>query len=1039
MKFSFEADLNYQRAAINAVVDLFRGEDALTSQFTVQADPEARDTLPGTGFSGTGVANRLSLDSETILENLQGVQETAGFGPESSLESVNFTVEMETGTGKTYVYLRTIYELHERYGFKKFIVVVPSVAIKEGVLASLEMLREHLGSLYANPPMQFFQYDGNQPSQVRTFATSSGIEIMVMTVGSINKDSNMIFKPTEKLDNEVPIDLIRETRPIVIVDEPQSVYGDDGNPRKKPGRGRIGISRLHPLAVLRYSATHPKFDRGNLVYRLDAIAAYEKQLVKQIEVDSLVTESSGTTPYVQLKSVKRSAGNFSARIEVDADNGTGVHRRIVTVRDGDNLGDVTGRTLYSNLTVSAVGVQPEYIRFDTVAKALAPGESIGAEVNVGEKSRQMIAQTIRQHLRKEEEFRTHRRDIKVLSLFFVDSVSKYRVYDEDGNAHPGEYARIFEEEYARITSEPEFTTLLDSQLPDAVAAEAHQGYFSVDRNKKSGTERFIETSEKTAAGRQAAEAAYEQIMKRKAWLTTPGTPIRFIFTHSALQEGWDNPNVFQICVLRNMGSERWRRQSVGRGLRLCVDGSGNRVHGFHVNRLTVIANESYEEFAEQLQHEIAEDLGIPFGKVTADSIARIEFSDPETGKPIKVGAAAAQNLVTALLIGGYIDAAGKVQDVLRKAVQEDSEELKALVSDVVADESGQIKVLDLIKRLARPIDIKKAGDRIPVPIVEERIESPEFQALWDRIKHRTEYRVQVDETELRLALVKALQRMIPVPARKGEWQTSRVEKIDQSGLVADVAATRRADVTYADSENLPDILSVLADRTQLTRATIAHVLADSGTLPQFVRNPQAYVDRVSRLMNETKETFLLKGLQYDLVADDRPADERWYPLSLLNNADLQGYEGAGGNIVSDRDGMAISFAAKSPYRHVVAQSGVEKEFALNLLRREDVKAFVKLPDSFRVPTPFGSYVPDWAVLVELPDGSRYIVFETKGTPNIEGLRMVEKGKILAAEVHFDAVTERVGISDLDYQTVTTMDDFNGVLDGAGLGGGRGQR
>ena len=1034
MKFSFEADLDYQRAAIDAVVDLFKGEDALTSQFTVHADPGAQHSLPGVGLSGTGVANRLGLDSETLLENLQGVQETAGFSPEGSLDSVNFTVEMETGTGKTYVYLRTIFELHERYGFTKFIVVVPSVAIMEGVLSSLEMLREHFGSLYANPPMQYFQYDGNQPTRVRNFATASGIEIMVMTVGSINRDSNTVFKPTELLDNEVPLDLIRETRPIVIVDEPQSVYGDDGNPRKKPGAGRRGITKLNPLAVLRYSATHPKFDRANLVYRLDAIAAYEKQLVKQIEVDSLVTESSGTTPYVQLKNVKRSAGNFSARIEVDTDNGTGVHRRVVTVRDGDNLGDITGRGLYSNLTVSALGVQPEYIRFDTVAQALTPGGSIGAEVNADEKARQMIAQTIRQHLRKEEEFRVHQRDIKVLSLFFVDSVSKYRVYDESGNAQPGEYARIFEQEYVRITSEQEFTTLLGSRMPDVVAEEAHQGYFSVDRNKKRGTERLVETSEKTAAGRQAAEAAYEQIMKSKAWLTTPGTPIRFVFTHSALQEGWDNPNVFQICVLRNMGSERWRRQSIGRGLRLCVDGSGSRVHGFHVNRLTVIANESYEEFAEQLQHELAEDLGIPFGKVTADSIARIEFTDPETGKPIRIGAAAAENLITALLIGGYIDAAGKVQDVLRKAVQEDSAELKALVRDVVPNELGQVNVLGLIKRLVRPIDIKKAGDRIPVPIVQERIASPEFKALWDRIKHRTEYRVQVDETELQQTLVKALQRMIPVPARKGDWRTSRVKKIDQSGLVADIAATRRADVTYADSEDLPDILSILADRTQLTRATIAQVLADSGTLSQFVRNPQAYVDRISRLMNETKETFLLKGLQYDLVADNRPVDERWYPLSLLNTADLQGYEGAGGNIVSDRDGKAISFAAKSPYRHIVAQSGVEKEFALNLLRREDVKAFVKLPDSFRVPTPFGFYVPDWAVLVELPDGSRYIVFETKGNPNIEGLRMTEKGKILAAEVHFDTITERAGISDLEYRTVTTMDDFNGVLDGTGRDG-----
>lgn len=1026
MKFTFDAELGYQRAAIDAVTGLFAGQDALTGAFDVYAHPSLHGGFQG--MADTGIANRVVLDDDTLLDNLRSVQAASGFAPEPELTSMNFTVEMETGTGKTYVYLRSIYELHENYGFTKFVVVVPSVAIKEGVLTSLGMLKEHFGSLYGNPPMQYFEYDGGNPSRVRTFATSSGIEIMVVTVGAINKDSNVIHKPAEDLDDERPIDLIAATRPVVIVDEPQSVYGDDGNPRKAPGAGRRAIAKFEPLAVFRYSATHPKFDKSNLIYRLDAIAAYEKELVKQIEVDSLVTESSGTVPYVMLKGVKRSANKFSARIEVDAEQGGKIVRKTVTVRDGDNLQFVTGRDIYKDLTVSALSVAPEGIRFDTVAETLAPGEAIGAEVTLGERARQMIAQTIRQHLRKEKEFAFAGLSIKVLSLFFVDSVAKYREYDSDGNAQPGEYARIFEEEYAQVSREPEFSMLHPDQPADAVAREAHQGYFSVDRNKKTGAERLVDTAENTAAGRQQAERAYHDIMQDKVGLTTPGTPIRFIFSHSALQEGWDNPNVFQVCVLRNMGSERWRRQSIGRGLRLAVDGSGNRLQGFGVNRLTVIANESFEEFAEQLQHELAEDLGIEFGRVTVDGFARLTFKDPTAdGAVVPLGAAAATALFADLVSHGYVDKAGTVQEALRRAVQDDSPQLRALVEQVAPVETAQIALLGLIKRLAKPIEIKKASERVVVPLVRERLESPEFEALWNRIKYRTEYRLEVDEYALRAALIDKVRQMEPVRKRKGEWQTSRVQRIDQSGLTAEVESVRRAAVTYADSEDLPDILSVMADRTQLTRSTIAHVLTESGTLHQFRDNPQAYVDRVSKLLNETKNLFLVNGLKYDLIADDRPEPDRWYPLTLLEQEGLQGYTGNGGNVVMDANGKAVNFGAKSPYMHVVSDSQVESAFALEMLKREDVKAFVKLPSSFKIPTPFGSYNPDWALAIELPDGQRYVVFETKGTTNTELLGGFQEPKTVAGRMHFETVAQRLGFEDLRYSVGVRMDDVDGAV------------
>lgn len=1033
MKFTFEADLDYQRDAIDAVTGLFKGQESLTSHFTVQAHAAlseglfeaSGDTL---GISTQGYGNRLRLAPETVLENLHAAQDNIGLAPEPKLDSMNFTVEMETGTGKTYVYLRSIYELNSLYGFTKFVIVVPSVAINEGVAASIDMLREHFGALYGNPPMQYFQYSGDNVSRLRSFATSSGIEIMIITIAAMNKATARINKPSEDLELEVPMDLVRATNPIVIVDEPQSVYGDDGNPRKKKGAGRLAVEGMNPAATIRYSATHPKFDRGNLVYRLDAIGAYEQQLVKQIEVDDLVTEGSGTTPYVRLLSTKRTGAKFTARVELDAESATGIARKPFTVGIGDNLGDYAERDLYRDLMVDSISVVPgaEHVRFTDYSEVKI-GEAIGAEIGQGERARQMIAQTIRQHLRKEDEFAFHGRQIKVLSLFFVDSVAKYRVYDENGEAQPGGYARIFEEEYANIAAEPEFNKLLGNRPAGAVAAEAHQGYFSVDRGR-GGVERLVDTKETTEKGRQQASLAYEQIMKNKVSLTTPGTPIRFIFSHSALQEGWDNPNVFQICVLRNMGSERWRRQSIGRGLRLCVDGDGNRVRGFDVNRLTVIANESYEEFAEQLQRELAEDLGIEFGVVTVDGFARLTYKPIGASEAKPIGNEAGRELFAALQKVGYIDARGKVQDRLREAVQQDTEELRRLVEAVISDERGQFEVRRLIKRLAKPIDIKKAGARISVPMVQERLESPEFQALWDRIQHRTQFRVAVDEDSLRGEMVTALREMAPVPRRKGEWLTHVVDRIDQSGLAAETSHARRADVVYEDSENLPDILSVLADRTQFTRATIAHVLTDSGTLHQFKLNPQVYVDRATAILNATKARFLVNGLRYELVDAARPDRERRYPVSLLEEADLSGYTGTGGNIVADADNEPISFEAKSPYKYLVVDSGVEKEFALRLQQRDDVKAFVKLPDAFLIPTPLGDYNPDWAVMAERPDGSQYIVFETKSTTDLELLRPVERGKILAARRHFDRVRVDIGFTDLKYAVVNNMETADAFLD-----------
>ena len=1034
--WTFEPDLAYQRRAVDAVVGLFRGQDAAQAQFTVHARPQAAfdADVMGEDASELGIGNRLRLDQDAILSNLHRVQNATGLLPEDSLESMNFTVEMETGTGKTYVYLRTVYELNAEYGFTKFVIVVPSVAIKEGVETSIRQLKGHFASLYGNPVMQHFQYSSADMSKVRGFAVSESIQIMVVTVAAINKATNNIYKPDENLGGEKAIDLIRATRPILIIDEPQSVYGDQGLGARRTGAGRKALEGFNALATLRYSATHPKSDKANLVYRLDAIAAHDQRLVKQIEVDSLETEVSATLPYIKLVSTLHRAGTYSAKVEVDREIAGRTTRRTITVRVGDNLADTTGLERYRQLDVENIGAgTPGWIRLSTLAAPLVVGEAHADDITTDERARSMIARTIRQHLAKEVEFAEAAKrgaaKIKVLSLFFVDTVAKYRLYEE-GEAQPGEYARIFEEEYAKIAAESQYSILRTSRAPAEVAAGAHQGYFAIDRKKSGDT--LVDAGETTETGRQQAGLAYEQIMKSKEWLTTPGTPIRFIFTHSALQEGWDNPNVFQICVLRNLGTERWRRQSVGRGLRLAVDATGNRVKGPGINRLTVIANESFSAFAEGYQRDLAEDLGMVFGIVARAPLAALTFTRADAPRAVvPVGSEAAGTLVTALLSAGHIDSAGKVQDSLRRLVRDDYAGLEKLVEPHV-DPEAVGTVCGAIRRVARPIDIKDVRERHRVPVVTKRLESPEFQALWERIKHRTVFFVEVSEADLREALVAAVREMAPIPRRKAAWIKTAVQ-IDSMGVGEKEGwgSEERADVEFADERNLPDILTVLADKTSLTRATLARVLRESGKLDQFCRNPQRFIDEVSSTLNTAKTALLVDGIKFEVIADDRPDADRWYSQSIFTEDELSGYLGLGGNIVGGYDPADGAWKprmfGKSVFENVVFDSLGERQFALDLEANSSVKLFAKLPDDFKIPTPLGSYNPDWAVVIDHDGAQRvYFVVETKGTTDKAELPTSQRQKINSALRHFEAVREATGHLDLVYpnQPVVSVADLD---------------
>ena len=845
MKLQFEPNLDYQHDAIEAVCDLFRGQEICRTEFTVVRDADDPQFRLGFAQNDLGVGNRLTLLDDELLANLKTIQIRNGLAPSETLASGDFTVEMETGTGKTYVYLRTVFELNKRYGFTKFVIVVPSVAIKEGVYKTLQITEEHFKALYSGVPFDYFLYDSGKLGQVRNFASSAQIQIMVVTVGAINKkDVNNLYKDSEKTGGEKPIDLVRATRPIIIVDEPQSVDGG------LQGQGKKALDAMDPMCTLRYSATH--VDKHHMVYRLNAVDAYERKLVKQIEVAAATVEDAHNRPYVRLLSVANKRGSISARVELDIETHAGVQRKEVAVQDGDDLEQTTKRAIYKNCRIGTIrvakGDQSMELRYPGGEKFLAPGEAWG-DVDAAAMQREMIRRTIKEHLDKEKRLRPL--GIKVLSLFFIDEVAKYRQYDGDGNPVKGEYARIFEEEYRRAAKHPDYQSLFKEIDLTRAATEVHEGYFSIDKKSK----HVVDTYEGNQGGRDAAEEAYNLIMKDKEHLLSFDTPLKFIFSHSALKEGWDNPNVFQICSLRDIRTERERRQTIGRGLRLCVNQNGERQRGFELNTLTVVATESYEEFADKLQKEIEEETGIRFGIVEPHQFAGVVVTAKD-GTESPLGVDQSKALWEHLKDQNYIDAKGKVQDALRA----DLKAGKVKLPDALAPQAGQIT--DILKKLAGKLEIKNADERRPVPPRRAVLHSEEFKALWDRIKHKTTYRVAFDNEKLVEACVKALKDAPAMPKTRLQWRKADVA-IGKAGVEATERGGAQTVVLDAGAIELPDILTDLQDRTQLTRRTIHRVLVGSDRLDDFKRNPQAFIDLAAEAINRRKRLAIVDGLKYE--------------------------------------------------------------------------------------------------------------------------------------------------------------------------------
>lgn len=744
MKLQFDAKQEYQLAAVNAVVDLFDGQPLNKGDFEVAIETLGYGLFSGQVQTDLGIGNALLIDREILLKNLQRVQEHNELDPDKCLlpendsanapAPLNFSVEMETGTGKTYVYIRTLFELNRKYGFKKFIIVVPRVAIREGVLKNLEMTADHFKVLYNNVAYEYFVYDAKKVNRLRQFAVSNQIQVLVMNIDAFRKNfigteeeqkSNVIYKENDKLSGHPPIEFVRATNPIVIIDEPQSVDNTD--------KAQEAIRALNPLCTLRYSATHK--NPYNLIYSLGPIRAFDLRLVKQIVVASVTGEGARNDAYVRLVSVDRRNG-IKAKVELDVQVETGPKRKTVTVKHETDLfiASKERENYREGYLITEINAEPgnEFIQFNN-GKTLSIGQELGGIRDDPWKAQ--MHNTIRRHLDKELSVKG--KGIKVLSLFFIDWVANYRSYDEQGQPVKGKFAEMFEAAFKELTAQEKYKDALPFPIE-----KLHNGYFAQDKKG---------ALKDTNGNTQADDDVYTLIMKDKEQLLSLEEPLRFIFSHSALREGWDNPNVFQICTLNETKSVTKKRQEIGRGLRLPVNQNGERVFDENLNTLLVVANESYEEFAKSLQTEYEQDCGVTFGKVPRSAFSKLTrlLGEEETA----LGRESSEKVFAGLVEKGFITEEGKIQPKFNPKAPGFDLGLAAEHQDLRA---SIIEVLQSYQ-LERHVKRDEEGQRLRFK--KEVTLDPEFQELWNRIKARTTYSVEYQTDTLVANAVKAIKAM----------------------------------------------------------------------------------------------------------------------------------------------------------------------------------------------------------------------------------------------------------------------------------------
>ncbi len=982
----------FQNDAALAICEVFSGQpfSSPTHMIDPGIDVDEKLQIPFYDIDYIGFNNApIKLDNKAILENIRRVQQENKIRPSDGLEGkYNLTIEMETGVGKTYTYIKTMYELNKRYGWSKFIVVVPSIAIREGVYNAFKSTEDHFIQDYGKK-IRYFIYNSAKLNEIDQFANDSSINVMIINSQAFNargKDARRIHMKLDEFRSRKPVDIIARTNPIIIIDEPQSVEGK---------ATKAGLKKFNPMMTLRYSATHRPDSFYNLVYRLDAIEAFNKRLVKKIAVKGITASgSTGTEGYIYVQSINLSKGNPTATIEFDLRGKTGLRKVTKRVEEGYNLFDNSnGLAQYKEgYIIRLIDGRDSCVEFLN-GKKLYAGDVVGSD-SEDQLRRIQIRETIISHFEREQQLFS--KNIKVLSLFFIDKVANYRQYDEQGHEIIGLYAQMFHEEYDAIRNEllsankgsEEYIEYLKSISPE----QTHAGYFSID--KRSG--RIVDSKIDDRRARTSDDTdAFDLIMRDKNRLLERQEPVRFIFSHSALREGWDNPNVFQICTLKQSGSEVRKRQEVGRGLRLSVDQKGFRMDEntlsreeiHNVNVLTVIASESYESFAKTLQKEIAE--AVANRPIVVDAKLFSEKLEADVAILVHEG----------LIEKGYVRG-GTLTEKYYEAKEKGKLDLP---EEVAAYESEIVGLLDTVfdPQTIKPEDARKST--IEVTLDKEKMNSQAFRKLWSQINSKSFYVVDFNEEELIQKSIAVLNSKLHVPkiyfkVEKGE----QIATIESKKQLEDSEAFTRTEAAYEDgvyqrgeiiaqSSVLYDPIRDIVDETGLTRKAVASILhgIQEDIFNQFKNNPEEFIVRASNLINEQKATTIIEHITYD-------------KLSSVHGVDIFTDHGFSKGTL----GINAMETERHLYDYLIYDSQVEHDFAKELeAHNQEVEVYVKLPKKFYINTPVGKYNPDWAIAFYKEKVKHiYFVAETKGSLSSLELRDIEKAKIYCARKHFNAIS-----------------------------------
>lgn len=991
----------FQADAAKAVVDVFAGQPYLMPNYMMDRGIGTYQFSLTDEDDFTGWANAKlvpGLTAEKILENIRRVQKRNQIEPSQSLEGkggLMLTVEMETGTGKTYTYIKTMYELNKAYGWTKFIVVVPSIAIREGVYKTFQVTQAHFAEEYGKK-IRFFIYNSSQLTEIDRFASDSSIHVMIINSQAFNargKDARRIYMKLDEFRSRRPIDMIAKTHPVMIIDEPQSVEGK---------KTKELLKEFHPLATLRYSAT-PR-DYYNLIYRLDAMDAYNKKLVKKIAVKG-VTESgtTGTNSFLYLEKLNLSKAAPTATIQFERRGKSGIRPVSRIVTEGYNLFAHSGELpeYRDGFVVKQIDGRDDSVEFLNGVKLFA-GDIVG-QTDEKQLRRIQIRETILSHIQREREL--FRKGIKVLSLFFIDEVQHYRAYDENGQPENGIFADMFEQEYEDVVDnlQREFGDDAYMQYLDSIPVKkTHAGYFSIDKKG-----RMINSAVKKKTTTSEDTDAYDLIMKNKELLLDRDpkrSPVRFIFSHSALREGWDNPNVFQICTLKSSGSEVRKRQEIGRGMRLCVNRDGERMDAGvlgkdvqNVNVLTVIASESYESFVKGLQSEIAEDIADRPRSVTEDLFLDKGITDARGNQRI-IDSAVASSIMYDLIANQYIDKKGALTD---KYYEDKANGAIKMTDEVAGFEASVIAIIDSVYDPKAMLPENARSNNVELQVDEEKLNSKAFKELWSRINARSVYVVDFDTDELVKNSIDALNKNLRVPRiyiKVDSGEMKEIQSKDQ--LKSGTAFVKGTSGTFGGKHDIIanknvtyDLIGRVVDDTGLTRKAVVQILAgiDKNVFDQFKYNPEVFILKASQLINDQKATAIIQHITYS-VLDDR------YGTDIFTEPRMKG-----------KLGINAMKAKKHLYDHVVYDSTNEHNFATDLDASGDVAVYVKLPDGFYISTPVGHYNPDWAIAFHEGKVKHiYFVAETKGsldTLQFNHITPVEQAKIDCAKKHFKAISD----------------------------------